>query len=151
MAQTLSALYTHLIFSTKNRTQQITTEIQDRLWRYLGGVCSDLNCTPVQIGGTANHIHILCVLSREISVSDLVRALKSHSSDWIKKNFYGAYDFYWQRGYGAFSVNPLEKDAVVEYIRHQQEHHKERTFQEELLIFLNKYGVAYDEKFLWAD
>ncbi len=69
MAQTVSALYTHIIFSTKNRTQLITTGIQERLWRYLGGICSDLNCTPIQIGGSADHIHILCILSREAILS----------------------------------------------------------------------------------
>lgn len=151
MAQTVSALYTHIIFSTKNRTQLITTGIQERLWRYLGGICSDLNCTPIQIGGSADHIHILCILSREVALSDLVRKLKSHSTVWVKATFHEAYDFCWQRGYGAFSVNPQEKDTVIEYIVHQQEHHKNRSFQDELLVFLKKYGVTYDEKYLWSD
>ncbi|MBO5761552.1 MAG: IS200/IS605 family transposase [Lentisphaeria bacterium] len=151
MGSTHSLVYTHLIFSTKNREPFLGYNIRPRLWQYLGGICNELNCSPVQIGGMEDHVHILCILSRDHSLCELLKILKAKSSAWIKSTFPECAGFFWQSGYGAFSVNPLEKDVVVEYIRNQENHHKKKDFREEFLLFLKKYGVEYDEKYLLRD
>ena len=135
MGKTLSLVYTHLIFSTKNREPSLGEELRERLWRYLGGICNDMDCPPVQIGGTADHIHILCILSRECSLGELVKVLKSKSSSWIKSLAPEYSNFFWQTGYGVFSVNPQEKKIVTEYIRNQAEHHKKRSFRKNFWFF----------------
>lgn len=149
MPQSLSKVYVHLSFSTKNRYPFIDGAIKERLWDYLGGICKSLECEPVQIGGHNDHVHILCLLSKKIAQVKLVEEVKKSSSKWIK-TIDSKYDkFYWQDGYGIFSVNPSEVNVVIEYIKNQEEHHKKRTFQEEFLAFLKKYNVEYDERYLW--
>lgn len=149
MPQSLSQVYVHLTFSTKNHEPLITSEVQNRLFQYLGGICAGLECTPVQIGGYRNHVHILCLLSRKIAQMKLVEEVKKQSSKWIKTIGPGFSNFYWQDGYGIFSVNPAEKDIVIEYIRNQEEHHKTRSFKDEFQAFLNKYKIEYDERYVW--
>ncbi len=149
MPQSLSRVYTHITFSTKNRENRIDSEIEKRLFEYLGGICKGLEYNPVKIGGYKNHVHILCLLSRQVTQSELLEKLKKESSKWIK-TIDGKYkDFYWQRGYGIFSVNPSETEVVIEYITNQVEHHKVKTFEEEYRAFLKKYGIVYDEKYVW--
>ena len=151
MAQSFSSVYLHLVFSTKNRVPCIIPELHSRLWAYLGGICRGLHCTPVQIGGTSDHVHILCLLSRDIAVQNLVAKVKAESSKWIKRQNPPVPDFHWQTGYGIFSVNPKERGAVIEYIINQEEHHRSRTFQEEFLLFLKKYDISYNEQYLWDE
>lgn len=149
MPQSLSKVYVHLTFSTKNHQPLILKDVQDRLFQYLGGICAGLECTPVQIGGYKDHVHILCLLSRKIAQMKLVEEVKKQSSKWIKSIDDRCSNFYWQDGYGIFSVNPKEKDVVVEYIKNQEEHHKTKTFQDEFRAFLKKYNVDYDERYVW--
>ena len=149
MAQSLSHIYVHIVFSTYKREKWLDSVLTVRLWEYLATLCNSLNCNPVKIGGTDDHVHILCELSREITIRDLVSKLKTTSSKWIKKTFPDLYYFQWQGGYGIFSINPSEKAVVVDYIANQKKHHNKFTFQEELTFFLKKYGVDYNEKFLW--
>ncbi|SHM51403.1 IS200/IS605 family transposase [Flavobacterium chilense] len=149
MSQSLSKVYVHLTFSTKGRYPFIDQNIQERLWQYLGGICKGLECNPIQIGGYKDHVHILCLLSKKITQMKLVEEVKKQSSKWIKTIDDNYAKFYWQDGYGIFSVNPSEIEIVVQYIKNQEEHHKKRTFKEELVAFLNKYNVTYDERFLW--
>ncbi len=149
MPQSLSKIYVHLTFSTKNRFPMIDKDIETRLFEYLGGICRELECNPVQVGGYSDHIHILCLLSRKIAIMKLVEEIKKSSSKWIKTIDNRYYDFYWQEGYGVFSVNPKETDIVIEYIKNQKEHHEKRTFQQEFRLFLKKYNVDYDERYVW--
>lgn len=149
MSQSLSKVYVHLTFSTKGRHPFIDHTIQERLWQYLGGICKGLECNPIQIGGYKNHVHILCLLSKKITQMKLVEEVKKQSSKWIKTIDINYVNFYWQDGYGIFSVNPSQLETVKQYIKNQEEHHKKHTFKEELLAFLNKYQVKYDERFLW--
>jgi putative transposase len=149
MPQSLVKNYVHITFSTKSRYPFMDKTIQPELFSYLGGICKNLESYPVEIGGYTEHIHILCLLSRKITLMKLVEELKSHSSKWIKTKGIKYQHFYWQRGYGAFSVNPNDIEVVQRYILNQYEHHKERTFQDEYRIFLKKYEVEYDEKFVW--
>ncbi|MFA5045352.1 MAG: IS200/IS605 family transposase [Paludibacter sp.] len=149
MAQSLVKNYIHIVFSTKHRFPFIDESIENELFNYLGGVCKKLECQPVTVGGHKDHVHILCLLSRKITLMALMEEVKSHSSKWIKTKGESYADFYWQDGYGAFSVNPSEIDIVVNYIKNQKEHHLKKTFQTEFLQFLKKYNVEYDERYLW--
>lgn len=150
MAQSLVKNYIHIVFSTKHRFPFIDETIENELFSYLGGVCKKLECQPVIVGGHKDHVHILCLLSRKIALVELLEKVKSHSSKWIKTKGESYTDFYWQDGYGAFSVNPSEIDVVVNYIKKQKEHHLKKTFQTEFLQFLKKYNVEYDERYLWV-
>lgn len=149
MPQSLSKVYVHITFSTKNHQNLIDDDIQDSLFEYLGGICKGLECNPVRIGGYKNHVHVLCLLSRKIAQMKLLEELKKSSSKWIKTKGEKYSNFYWQDGYGIFSVNPTQVDVVTRYIENQKKHHQKLTFKEELLAFLEKYGVEYDERYLW--
>ena len=149
MAQSLVRNYIHLVFSTKHRSPFIDESVENELFNYLGGVCKKLECQPIIVGGHLDHVHILCLLSKKIALIKLLEEVKSHSSKWIKTKGEKYSNFYWQDGYGAFSVNPKEVEVVVKYITTQKAHHSKKTFQTELLQFLKEYNVEYDERYLW--
>jgi REP element-mobilizing transposase RayT len=146
MGQSLVKNYIHIIYSTKNRQPFIQQEYEVELYKYLGGVCKAHDCTPIQVGGHLDHVHILCLLSKRMTIADLLEEVKTDSSKWMKKRAAELKNFYWQDGYGAFSVNPREVDMVTEYIQNQREHHSIKTFKDEYLAFLKKYKVEYDER-----
>ncbi|HET8866474.1 MAG TPA: IS200/IS605 family transposase [Gracilimonas sp.] len=135
MGQSLVQNYIHIIFSTKHRQPFIKPEIEDELYAYLGGICNRMESPPIKIGGYMDHVHILCRMSKKIALIKLLEELKSHSSKWIKTKSDELKQFYWQDGYGAFSVNPSEVNVVTKYIVNQKEHHRKKTFQEEYLAF----------------
>ena len=149
MAQSLGLIIVHLIFSTKDRRPFLNSEILVPAHAYLSTVARDLGCECHRAGGMADHVHLAIRLSRTLTVADLVGQLKSGSTKWLKTQSAGHRDFSWQRGYGCFSVNPKDLDALIDYIDHQSEHHKTRTFQEEFRMFLERYGVVYDEAYVW--
>ncbi len=149
MGQSLVKNYIHLVFSTKNREAMIKPSIESELHAYLGGVCKNLDCQPIKIGGYLDHVHILCLLSRNIALKKLVEDIKSNSSKWIKTKGDNFKNFYWQQGYGAFSINPSEVDIVIAYINDQKKHHQKKSFQEEYRAFLQKYDIAFDERYVW--
>jgi putative transposase len=149
MAQSLVKIYVHIIYSTKHRQPLIHSSIEAELHKYLGGICNKLECDPVMIGGYTDHIHVLCTLSKKLALIKLIEELKSHSSKWIKTKDEKLKNFYWQDGYGAFSVDPADVDALVLYIQNQHAHHSEKTFQDEYRAFLNEYKVEYDERYVW--
>jgi putative transposase len=149
MGQSLVNNYIHIVFSTKNRQPFIHPPVEAELHHYLGGICNNLGCQVIKIGGYTDHVHILCMLSRKIALMKLLEEIKSHSSKWIKTKGDSYRNFYWQEGYGAFSVNPSEVEAVVAYVTNQHQHHSKKTFQEEYLAFLKKYKVPYDERYVW--
>ena len=149
MPQSIAYNYLHITFSTKYRVPMIDEAIEEELFKYIGGICKNLECNPIKVGGYRDHIHILCILSRKIALMKLLEEIKSHSSKWIKTKGDKYKNFYWQRGYGSFSVNPAEIDVVIRYIENQAEHHKKKTFQDEYIAFLKKYNAEYDERYLW--
>jgi REP element-mobilizing transposase RayT len=149
MSQSLVKNYIHIVFSTKHRAPIIVPPYEQELHSYLGGICKNLECQPIKIGGYTDHIHILCMLSKKIALMKLLEEVKSHSSKWMKTKDESLSNFYWQDGYGAFSVNPSEIDKVIAYISNQHEHHKKKTFQNEYRAFLKKYKVEYDERYVW--
>ncbi len=119
------------------------------LYSYLGGICNNLESQVIRIGGYSDHVHILCLLSKKIALCKLVEELKSHSSKWMKTRSVMLANFYWQDGYGAFSVNPYKVGNLIAYIDNQLEHHGKRTFQQEYRAFLKKYKVEFDERYVW--
>lgn len=141
--------YTHIIFSTKHRMPLIHPPHDQALYRYLATVANENHCPALEVGGHVDHVHLLCRMSSRIAPMDLLKALKNHSSRWMKTQGEGLDSFYWQDGYGAFSVSPAGIDRVRHYIQTQQDHHRKRNFQEEYLLFLKKYKVEYDERYLW--
>jgi putative transposase len=149
MGQSFVKNYLHIVFSTKHRQHLIHKPVNEELYNYLGGICRDLECYPVVVGGHTDHVHILCMLSKKIALMKLLEQVKSHSSKWMKTKSPTLSDFYWQDGYGAFSVNPYQIDVVKNYIENQEEHHQKKTFQNEYRGFLKKYNVEYDEKYVW--
>ncbi|MES2616460.1 MAG: IS200/IS605 family transposase [Bacteroidota bacterium] len=149
MGQSLVQNYVHLVFSTKYRQPLIQPPVEEELHIYLGGICNKLDCTTIKVGGYTDHIHILCMLSSKIPLMKLMEEVKSHSSKWIKTQGKAYSNFYWQDGYGAFSVNPAQVDIVTAYIANQHAHHSKKTFQTEFLGFLKKYKVDYDERYIW--
>ena len=150
MPQSFAQIYLHLVFSTKDRRPFLQdSDVQSELHAYLGGICRDVDCPSFIVGGVADHVHILCHLGRTITVADLVRELKRESSKWLKERFPQQAEFHWQSGYGAFSISPSHVPAVKEYIRTQEEHHRTVTFQDELRTLLTKYGVQWDERYVW--
>jgi len=149
MPQSFIYNYSHITFSTKNRQPYITGNIQEELFAYLGGICKKLEFYPITIGGHKDHVHILCLLSGKMTLIKFMEQLKSKSSKWIKTKGTDYKNFYWQRGYGSFSVNPSEIETVKKYITNQPVHHKKWTFKEEFLAFLHKYNIPYDERYIW--
>jgi len=137
------------VFSTKYRELSIGDDIKEELYAYLGGICKQLDCNPIQVGGYYDHIHILCMLSKKMALMKLLEEVKKSSSKWMKAQGTAYQNFYWQDGYGAFSVNPAQVDAVVRYIRNQYQHHSQTSFQEECRGIYQKYNIPYDERYVW--
>ncbi len=147
MPQSLASILVHLIYSTKNREPFITPEIESELHPYLASVFRAMECPSIIINGTADHVHSLFRLARTVALCDVVEEVKKRSSKWIKTKGPEFAAFQWQAGYGAFSIGESGVPAVKQYIAGQKEHHKTKTFQDELRTFLKKYGVEYDEQY----
>jgi len=150
MAQTLTRVRLHIVFSTKDRRNLITPAVESELHAYLGGICRNRESPALAIGGTENHVHLLISLSKNLALSDFMMMLKKDSSKWIKKNRSTFRDFHWQDGYGAFSIGESQVRTVTEYIRGQKERHATLTFEDELVALAERYGVAFDLRYLWT-
>lgn len=150
MPQSLAQMYLHLVFSTKDRQPNLHDRtVREETHRYLGGICNRQNCPVLIVGGVADHVHLLCRLGRSISIADLVKELKRDSSKWVKTQAGMGDDFYWQNGYGAFSVSPSHVEALQSYIANQEEHHRTESFQDEYRRLLKTYGLEWDERYVW--
>src|SRR5438874_2201085 len=149
MSQTLVSLMVHVIFSTKNREPFITPDTEPELFAYVGGILKNHESRLLDAGGTADHIHLFVSQSKNVSLSSLMKDVKKDSSSWIKTKGRQFRTFHWQDGYGAFSIGKSEVSALKRYIAIQKEHHRKRSFQEELVQLLNDYGIQYDERYLW--
>jgi len=149
MSQSLSKVLLHLVFSTKNRELWISAAIQPELHAYMAGACRAVGSEAYRVGGTEDHVHIACGLPRTLTMSKLLEEIKKSSSAWMKQQNGAQASFAWQAGYGVFSVGQSQLPALLDYIDNQKGHHSKRTFREEYLDFLKRYGVEYDEKYLW--
>ena len=150
MPQSLSQVYIHIVFSTKEREAYLNDEIiRKQLYAYLAAVLKDHNCPALLINGTSDHVHILCNMSRTHTISDVIRQLKRGSTKWLKKQRPEFEKFQWQAGYGVFSVSASNVSRVKGYISRQEEHHKKMNFKEEFTALLKKHMVKFDERYLW--
>jgi putative transposase len=149
MPQSLAAILVHVVFSTKNREPFIQPEIEAELFPYMATACQSANSPAILINGTMDHVHLLVKLGRKTAIADLVEEVKSSSSGWIKSKGANYQRFYWQAGYGAFSIGQSGVNALKKYIANQKEHHRIKTFQEEFREFLHRYEIDYDERFVW--
>jgi REP-associated tyrosine transposase len=139
----------HCVFSTKDRRNLITPDLENRLWPFLGGIARQNKMKAVEIGGVEDHVHLLLSLPSTMSVSKAMQLIKGGSSKWVHETFPKYRLFAWQEEYGAFSVSPSQLDKTIKYIRGQKEHHRKMTFQEEFLALLKRHQIPYDERYLW--
>jgi REP element-mobilizing transposase RayT len=149
MGNTFTNLLYHLVFSTKNRKDFIQDSFRDELYSYLGGIVRGEKGKTITIGGTKDHMHILAKFPQGVTVSNMLQNIKGNSSKWLNEKGFVAYRFYWQRGYGAFTVSESMVDIVSRYIENQEIHHKKMTFKEEFLMLLKRNNIEYNEKYLW--
>ena len=150
MAQSLARLWTHLIFSTKNRFPFLTDKVlRAEMHAYLAEMLRTHGCETLIVGGVEDHAHSLFALSRTLPIASVVKEVKRTSSGWIKERSRTLSKFHWQGGYAAFSVSQSNLQEVIRYIENQEEHHKRVTFQDEYRAFLKAYGVEYDERYVW--
>jgi REP element-mobilizing transposase RayT len=150
MAHSYVCGHIHVIFSTKNRAPIIVAELMERLWAYVGGIARENKMKALAVGGTENHIHALVSLPSTTCVAKAVQLIKGGSSKWVSDTFPPMREFEWQEGYGAFNVSASLVPKVIEYVRNQAEHHRERTFDEEFVAFLEKHGIAYDPRYVFG-
>jgi REP element-mobilizing transposase RayT len=146
---TYTRILYHIVFGSKDYTAFLTTANKDILFKYIGGILNNKNCHPYKVGGYRNHIHILFDLHPSISLSDLVRDVKRSSAGFMKDHKVSFNRFPgWQVGYGAFTYSVESLNNLINYVSNQENHHKRKSFKEELIEFLTKQGVPYNEVFL---
>ena len=150
MSQSLSKLYTHIGIHTKYNLALIKADIENELYAYLGGILKQNKSVPIVINGVEDHVHILCIMSKNIALADRLEELKRNSSLWIKTKGVDYKYFAWQGGYGGFSVSQSKVEVVKRYIQNQKTHHKTETFKEEYLRFLKEYDIEYNNNYLWT-
>ena len=149
MAGKYLSLLVHFTWSTKGREPWIETDMRDDLYSYIGGIMKNKKAKLISAGGMFDHIHLYASMPSTISIADFVNAVKSNSLRWIHESSSRPRGFAWQEGYGAFSVSKSEEGKVVRYISNQEEHHRKRTFKEELIGLLEKHGIEYDKRYIW--
>jgi putative transposase len=145
MPHSLVCNWQHVVFSTKERRPCLKSDLQKKLWPYLGGIADHHGMRATAIGGVEDHVHILVAIPGPLAVSTAVQKLKANSSRWVRQSLP---HFSWQEGFAAFSVSASNLQAVTSYIEGQQEHHRKRTFQEELVSMLKKHDVQYDHRYI---
>ena len=149
MPQSLSAVYIHVVFSTKSRQPFLRDkEMRNRLYAQLGGISKTLGCAPILTGGVEDHIHLLARFGRTITQAEWVKELKRVSNLWLKAEF-GLSNFEWQGGYADFSVSESNLEHVKRYIANQDEHHNKMNFQDELRELLRRHRIEWDERYVW--
>jgi putative transposase len=149
MPQSLHALGTHIVFSTKDRRPLLAGAIRTETHAYMARILETLGCRSMSVGGVDDHVHVLCWHTKAHSSSELMRVLKSDSSKFIKTLPGAPSDFGWQRGYGLFGVSPNQMAGVRVYVETQEEHHRKETFQEEFRRLLIEAGIDFDERYVW--
>jgi putative transposase len=149
MPQSLSSVFIHLVFSTKNREPWIHSSIETDLHAYGATILQNAGCGALLINGMADHLHVLFNLSRTKTIAGVVEELKTSTSKWIKTQGPKFHGFHWQTGYAAFSVSQSNIEQVLEYIRLQKDHHAQRSFQDECRGLFRKHGIVFDERYVW--
>jgi len=148
--QSLSAVYIHLVFSTKERRPFFRDKVlRESLHAYLGAVSKELECPPLKVGGAEDHVHLLCRFARTIAQAEWVKEVKRVSNLWLKERSGDYRDFQWQGGYADFSVSQSNLEQVISYIAGQEQHHNKMSFQDELRALLRKHNLEWDERYIW--
>ena len=146
MPQSLVKLLVHTVFSTKDRAHLIRPDVEDSLFGYLHGIVENNGSKLFIAGGTTDHVHLLISLGKTMNISQVIGDIKRDSSSWMKQH---ESKFYWQEGYGAFSIGESQVPRVMKYIAGQKEHHAQQDFKDEFRGLLQKYRVDYDERYVW--
>lgn len=149
MSKSYCNLLYHIVFSTKDRTPWLKSEIRSRVHLYLGGSIKQEEGIALLVGGAEEHIHILAKLRQDKAISDVLRDIKANSSGWVHETFEGLSAFSWQAGYGAFTVSQSQVERVRSYIAGKEEHHKKVSFKDEFVALLKAHRVEYDGRYLW--
>ena len=150
MSQSLSVVYIHLVFSTKERRPFLRDQsLRESLHAYLGSVSKQLGCPPLKVGGVEDHVHLLCRFARTTTQADWVKELKRVSNLWLKEQARDYADFQWQGGYADFGVSHSNVEQVTRYISEQERHHQKMSFQDELRVLLRKHNLEWDERYVW--
>ena len=152
MSQSLAKILVHAVFSTKDRRPFLRDKpLRDELYKYLGGILTNLECQPVIVGGVEDHVHILCALSRTYDAAGMVKEVKRGSSLWLKTKSSDIADFRvaGRDGYGIFSIGFSQIESVRDYIAGQEEHHRKVSFQDEFRQLLRRYEIEFDERYVW--
>ena len=150
MAQSLANILLHVVFSTKNRAPYLDPPaVREGMSGYLVGTLRNIGCPSLATHCVADHVHVLCQLSRTLTVAKLVEEIKTSSSKWIKQEHPRLTEFHWQAGYGAFSVSQSNAEQVRQYIANQESHHRQRTFQDEFRELLRRHELEWDERSVW--
>ncbi len=149
MANTYSQLNIHAVFAVKGRQNLLLPHFRYELFKYMSGILSNDGSFPLAVGGWYDHVHVFFELQPVMSISKQIQVLKASSSKWINENHFLPGKFNWQEGYGAFSYSRWQRDRVIKYILHQEEHHRKQTFKTEYLKILDQYNIPYDEKYLF--
>jgi putative transposase len=150
MSQSLSKILVHAVFSTKDRRPFLKDRAtREELYKYLGGILNHHDCQPIIIGGVEDHVHVLSSLSRTWEAAEMIKEMKRSSSIWLKEKNKRLADFAWQGGYGIFSIGFSQIGSVRRYISNQQEHHRKVSFQDEFRLFLKRYEIEFDERYVW--
>jgi putative transposase len=150
MANSFAALHYHFVFSTKNRHRWITPDIEESVWKYLGGIARNNDMVALQVGGIEDHVHAIVGLPASMAPSQALQRLKAISSKWIHETFPNLGAFAWQDGYGAFTVSTSQLPEVIRYVENQRAHHHTMTFQEEFRALLERHDIPYDERYVWG-
>jgi REP element-mobilizing transposase RayT len=151
MSSTLTNVLVHAVFSTKNREPVMSEEVRANLHAYIGGIIRGEGGTPIAIGGTADHVHVLMKIAPKTALADMMQKIKGSSSKWVNEQAWFAHRFAWQKGYAAFSVSRSMSARVIRYIEGQVEHHRVSPFKEELLSLLKKHSVEYDVRHIFTE
>ena len=149
MANTYTQIHIQTVFAVQNRQSLIRTEWRDELYKYITGIVQKHNHKMLQINGMPDHIHLFFGMRPSQSLSDLMKAVKGDSSEWINKRGFANGKFSWQAGYGAFSYAKSQVPIVIRYIQNQEQHHKKKTFKEEYIDFLKEFEIDYDDRFIF--
>ena len=147
MSDAFSNLSVHVVFSTKDRIPLMTKDVRKQLFPYLGGIARRLGSTIIAIGGMPDHAHLVARLPTSMCVADFVGKIKASSSKWMNERATNG-KFGWQNGYGAFSISQSVVSSVAQFVRHQERHHRLRSFEDELKMLLTRHGIDFDERYL---
>ncbi len=149
MANTFSQMYVHVVFAVQHRAALIDASWEEQLYKYITGIVQHKGQKMIAINGMPDHIHLFIGVKPDCRLSDLVREIKKSSHDFINESHFLKVKFNWQTGFGAFTYGQSQIDGVIHYVMNQKSHHSKTTFREEYLNLLRKFGVDFNEKYLF--